>query len=113
MEVPFEYASIADHIPGEGTFKMEYEVPEVPAPAKPTEPDLAPPGEIPLKNPALDKVRALLKSEGVTEEEVRKAVGAKGYYPVETSIADYDPSFLEGVVLGAWPQLKAFIDKNK
>ena len=113
MEVPFEYASIADHIPGEGTFKMEYERPEVLAPAKPTEPDLAPPGEIPLKNPALDKVRALLKSEGVTEEEVRKAVGAKGYYPVETSIADYDPSFLEGVVLGAWPQLKAFIAKNK
>ena len=54
----------------------------------------------------------MLKTEGVTEDKVRKAVAAKGYYPEDVSIMDYDTGFLEGVILGAWPQIKAFIDQN-
>lgn len=49
----------------------------------------------------------------MTETDVRRAVAARGYYPEETSIMDYDIEFLKGVILGAWPQLKSFIVANK
>ena len=39
-------------------------------------------------------------------------MAARGYYPEDMSIMDYDQEFLEGVLLGAWPQIKAFIDQN-
>lgn len=97
MEMPFEFASIAKFIPGN-------EGPE-PAAEKMIASD--------PRQATIHKVFDLLKTEGVTEDKVRKAVAAKGYYPETVSIMDYDTGFLEGVILGAWPQIKAFIDQNK
>lgn len=120
MEVPFEFASIAKFIPGsedpealEPAAAVQQKAPEV---SEPQPPKTATAEEMIASDPrqtTIHKVFDLLKTEGVTEDKVRKAVAAKGYYPEDVSIMDYDPSFLEGVVLGAWPQLKAFIDKNK
>lgn len=110
MEVPFDFASIASYIPGSAAF-----VPTGEIPLKPEKPAPAPKPESakPESTGTLGKVRALLEAEGVSEEDVRKAVAARKYYPIEVPISDYAPEFLEGCVLGAWPQLKAFIQANQ
>ena len=65
------------------------------------------------KQAVIKQVFDLFKAEDMTETDVRRAVAARGYYPEETSIMDYDLEFLKGVILGAWPQLKSFIVANK
>lgn len=110
MEVSFDFSAIASYIPGSAAFVPTGEIPlkpEKPAPA------LKPESAKPESTGTLDKVRALLEAEGVSEEDVRKAVAARKYYPVEVPISAYAPEFLEGCVLGAWPQLKAFIQANQ
>ena len=48
----------------------------------------------------------------VTEKEIRKAVSMKGYYPEDTPVENYDPNFINGVLIGAWPQILEFINTN-
>lgn len=47
----------------------------------------------------------LMQANGVTVAEIQKAVSHKGYYPQDTPIARYDPSFITGVLVAAWPQV--------
>jgi hypothetical protein len=42
----------------------------------------------------------------ITKDEIQAAVASKGYYPKETPIENYDPAFIEGVLIGAWDQVK-------
>ena len=103
MEVPFEFESIAPFISSEPVKQEE----------KPQPLDKAVENfKNDPKQQAIKKVFDLLKTEGITEDRVRKTVAARGYYPEETSIMDYDKEFLEGVILGAWPQIKQFMMDN-
>ena len=52
-----------------------------------------------------------MKSAGVSVEEVQNAVAYRGFYPKGTKIADYDPAFVEGVLIGAWSQVRMIIYK--
>ena len=54
----------------------------------------------------------LMSASGITENQIRAPVAAKGYFPEDMSIADYPPEFIEGVLIGAWEQIKAFIIDN-
>ncbi len=134
-EVPFEYASIAPYIPDLGEPPVVIDSPQgsVPLPPDPTPEEEAfwetHEAESPVPQPkvittavqvaadpkqaVIKQVFDILKTEGITETDVRRAVAARGYYPEETSIMDYDIEFLKGVILGAWPQLKSFIVANK
>lgn len=119
MEMPFEFASIAKFIPGNEGRAAPEPVGEIrqktPKMSDPQPPKTATAEKMIASAPrqaTIHKVFDLLKTEGVTEDKVRKAVAAKGYYPETVSIMDYDTGFLEGVILGAWPQIKAFIDPN-
>lgn len=47
----------------------------------------------------------LMAASGVTYGQIQDAVGHKGYYPANTPIENYDPQFIEGVLIGAWPQV--------
>ena len=56
----------------------------------------------------------LMTENKVTVEEIQQVVSSKGYYPESTPISNYDPSFVSGVLVGAWSQvfemIKAFKD---
>lgn len=67
-------------------------------PAKPA--SIEPPGE-PVPR-ALDD---LMTANQVTVDEIKKVVASKGYYPLNTPIANYDPGFIDGVLIGAWEQV--------
>ena len=60
-------------------------------------------------NPVLQKVYDLMKQEHITEEQIRKAVAMKGYFPEDMPMKDYPSDFIDGVLIGAWDQLKTFI----
>lgn len=62
---------------------------------------------------AADVFRSILKEKGVTEEEVRQVVAARGKYSVETPIDDYPDEFLYGYVIRYWDQIFDIIQQNR
>lgn len=105
-EVPFEFKSIAPFISAT----------PIPEEKKPQAVDKAVEQfQSDPKQQAIKKLFDLMRLDGIKENQVRKAVflvpteNGQGYYPEETSIMDYDKDFIEGVLIGAWPQIKAFI----
>lgn len=55
----------------------------------------------------------LMKKDGVTPFEVQAAVASRGYFPVNTPFANYPEDFVQGVLIGAWAQVKAIVDQNR
>ncbi len=47
----------------------------------------------------------LMETNKVTAEEIHMAVGKKGYYTYDTPFGNYDPGFVQGVLIGAWSQV--------
>lgn len=54
-------------------------------------------------------LRDLMEEKLVSEEELQKVVAKQGYYPQSTPILNYDPDFILGVLVGAWPQVYQMI----
>jgi len=52
----------------------------------------------------------LMEASKVTEEEVRKAVASKGYYPLDTPIDKYEPAFIDGWAVAFWPKVVELIE---
>lgn len=55
----------------------------------------------------------LMKANEVSEEEIRRIVGQKGYYTEDTPITNYDPNFINGCLVGAWEQVYQLIKNNQ
>ena len=115
-ELPFEYAQIAQCIGGKpvqaaqptptGTAvpmqKMNAVLDETP-----TEEAYSIPSYVPKA------LADLMRPEHVTAEEIQMAIGQKGYYPEDTPISSYDPAFVQGVLIGAWPKVFSVIRSNR
>ena len=54
----------------------------------------------------------LMKANDVSEEDIQLAVSQKGYFPKDTKIVDYGDEFINGVLIGAWPQVYLMICNN-
>lgn len=68
---------------------------------------------LPEEESAADVFRSILKEKGVTEEEVRQVVAARGKYSVETPIDDYPDEFLYGYVIRYWDQIFDIIQQSR
>ena len=55
----------------------------------------------------------LMKQDAVTPDEIRNVVSQKGYYPYNTPIENYDPEFVKGVLISAWPQVLEMIKQER
>ena len=65
-------------------------------------------------NSAIPKsLQDLMFANHVTEDEIQEAVGIRGFYPANTPIANYDPNFIEGVLVAAWDQVFEVIKQNR
>lgn len=63
-------------------------------------------------DPAIPQaLRDLMIQHNVLEAEIQAVVSQKGYYPQETPITTYDPSFIDGVLVGAWQQVYSMIEE--
>lgn len=70
--------------------------------------------EIPEIPTAIPKALAdLMQENQVTEGEIQAVVALKGYYPEGTPIINYDPEFVSGVLVGAWPQVFSMIQQTR
>lgn len=71
----------------------------------------APPLELSPNIP--QSLRDLMTQHQVTEAEIQIVVSNKGYYPYDTPIANYDPGFVSGVLVGAWQQVFGMIQNTR
>ena len=55
----------------------------------------------------------LMRISNVDESEIRFAVADKGYFPEDMPISNYPADFINGVLIGAWPQLYRIIKENQ
>lgn len=55
----------------------------------------------------------LMRSNGVTLDEVQKVVSDRGYFPADTPFRNYPSDFVEGVLIGAWDQVLAAIQESR
>lgn len=53
----------------------------------------------------------LMKANNVLPQEIMMATSSKGYYPEGTPIANYDPGYINGVLVGAWEQVFVMIQE--
>ena len=128
-ELPFEYAAIAHCIPNGSSNTNSsapiHETPKPPQIAQP-EPKAETTSEIqPQESQPVQKTKInipdgipkaladLMRENEVDEEEIRFAVSMKGYFPYDTPITNYDPEFIDGVLIGAWGQVFKMIKENK
>ena len=37
----------------------------------------------------------------------------RGYFPLDTPFQNYPADFVQGVMIGAWPQVKAMVIQNR
>lgn len=55
----------------------------------------------------------LMKANAVTPDDISNAVAEKGYFPKGMDIRKYPEDFINGVLVGAWPQVYKLIKKNR
>ena len=55
----------------------------------------------------------LMDANNVCEWNIQDVVASKGYYPKDVLIQDYDPDFIQGVLIAAWDQVYAEIVKDQ
>jgi len=53
----------------------------------------------------------LMQANNVLPAEIMAATESKGYYPVGTPIQNYDPGYIDGVLVAAWEQVFAMIQE--
>lgn len=55
----------------------------------------------------------LMKPHNITAEELKNVVASRGYYTIDTPFSSYDPNFIQGVLISAWEQVWAMIEKER
>lgn len=83
-----------------------------PVQAKPPEQESMNPPEnkaAPLDERIPKELRDLMEEYKVSDWDIQEVVGARGYYPSDTPIWNYDPDFISGVLVAAWPQVHGMI----
>jgi len=115
-ELPMDFKKIA-HIFTERsepnavpTMVEESEVPTSPAAEEPAQPDSTLPD---VSENIPEALWVLMHENDVQEPEIRQAVAERGYYPEDVPITDYDPDFIQGVLIDAWLQVYSIIEKNR
>lgn len=55
----------------------------------------------------------LMTKDGVTDEELRKAVAFKGHYTIDTPVANYTDDYVNGRLIAFWPQVVEMIIEQR
>jgi hypothetical protein len=121
-EFPMDYSYIAHifngaqqtQVPEQNLPVQNYEPPKphpTDTPMEPSPPvvntntNKAPTNAVELNSSIPQSLRDLMIQNNVSEDEIQVVVSQKGYYPMGTPITNYDPNFVEGVLVGAWAQV--------
>lgn len=102
-------------------FGMPPEKPAETPPPEPEEKSTAETGKLGaavVTDENLDKripkaLRDLMLANSVCDWDIQMVVSARGYYPNDVNIWDYDPDFINGVLVAAWDQVHAMIKEMR
>lgn len=76
--------------------------------------DNTPSGRFPAQDPEIPKaLRDLMEANHVDEWDIQNVVAARGYYPADVRIRDYDKDFIDGCLIGAWSQVYGMVKEMK
>lgn len=97
------------------------ELPPAPTPPQSTSQSAAPQAAPSVNKPApagpssqIPKALLDLMTENQVDEwDIQNVVAARGYYPPNTPIDHYEPEFISGVLVAAWPQVYGMIKEMK
>lgn len=128
-EISFDYAAIAHCLPGSSALTatqtpVQHAADILPSPQPETkpvshpQPQATPPMESSEKSVLLslgvpEKLAALMNANKVSSEELQGVVGKRGYFPEDMPIKDYPADFVEGCLIGAWPQVYQMVLDNR
>lgn len=110
-ELPFEYAQIRHCIEVNKITVKTTPLPEPSEspepPAEMTEADFTEPKGVPEFDEEIpsERLRQLMRENGVTPAELRRAVAYKRHFTEDTPIVNYPPDYIDGVLIGAWGQV--------
>ncbi len=97
--------------PTDGSPKVPEEAKTAPAARNPGMPSTVPATARPDGIPGT--LRQLMEQDGVRADEIQYAVAAKGYFPNDMPIGSYPADFVQGVLIGAWPQVREMVLQNR
>jgi len=81
------------------------------APAKTPKPFTEPPKEEQIKG-LPETLTSLMRAENISEAQIREVVAMKGYFPQDMPVAEYPKEFIDGVLIGAWEQVRDMVVDN-
>lgn len=120
---PAQFSPQGQTVPASNATPMQSVTEPSPAPTSPQAADPAPAPAQSAATPAADpfeinpdipaSLRDLMIRHQVTEWEIQHVVAKRGYYPADTPIINYDPGFIEGVLVAAWPKVFAMIEEMR
>lgn len=68
----------------------------------------------PKQDPRIPKaLKELMEANHVDEWDIQNVVAARGYYPADVPIWDYDEDFTNGCLVGAWGQVYGMIKEMR
>lgn len=105
-ELPFEFGAIAHVL--EGAAKADPAPKEPPKAEQPVHraPEPLPKApEPPIADGIDPALQALMRSNGVTEAEIRRAVSGKGYFPADMPVARYPQDFVTNALIATWDRV--------
>jgi len=62
--------------------------------------------------PNIEKLKNLIKDAGITEEDIKKVVAAKGHYAIDADISTYSDDFITRWIIPNWTKITQTINKN-
>lgn len=117
-EIPMDYEQIRHIIEGVNTNVAQPHIDTAPTPVVsettvPATPEENKSPSSTSENDGIPKaLNDLMAASGINEMQVRYAVADKGYFPADMPIKDYPEDFINGVLIGAWPQVKEMINNT-
>lgn len=73
-----------------------------------------PAGTFTPQDPGIPKaLRDLMEMNHVDEWDIQNVVAARGYYPADVPVRDYEADFINGCLIGAWEQVYGMIQEMK
>lgn len=96
-----------------GTENVKTNIQAEPEPDKSETPPPINPPEVPQKQKLDERIptalRDLMATNNVSEWDIQEVVAARGYYPSDTPIWNYDSDFINGVLVAAWEQVYGMV----
>lgn len=118
-EMPFEFAQVASLFApiGSAPAPVIQAEEQIPIPAAVPESAQEAPAPPPVTNSDEQDIPTalldLMIADGIKPTEVKAAVAQRGYFPLNTPWANYPQDFVQGVLIGAWPQVKQMCIDNR